>query len=346
MAIIGIGLFLIGIIKIEIGAGIGIGIGIAIIVGMLITGVIKKTLRKTITKVQKILFTTISIIFLVLIMGIVLLVITVKGKEAFYINLAIYIITFLLFFLLLPIINALFDWLSLSITRKLGELTLKHKNRFAFVFFALVDSVLAGVFFVTILKTLQIVINFIDKTFITTFSNEYLNIDEKIEHFFNNPFDIDSLWIGAMVLTTLLPTLIHLVFVLLKALWTPFIFSNKKIDELKEMIESKSRYRLSKVAFTLTIGWIETFFVALVILYLGGIYIYGVFELINSAEKFNNDWVYYLTYSVWSMPILVVFYKFIQFVLFVLFKIKNFIVTLLLFLYKKLFNKKREENLS
>jgi len=289
----------VGLVGLIIGLGLKIGVGlrvkvakiigliIGIVIGLTGVGVIVVVVGKLSGNLLLLLsFVVVVLLLILVIRGGVIAVVGVLGGVGVLIVISMVgvnmnTIIYFLFFLLLPAINSLFDWLSLSITRYLGYLATESYSRVKLLLLALLDAFLAGVFLIAILKTFETVINYFDIYIYFTYSEtrSFFDISQKIKDFFINPFDIDSLWIGAMILTTLIPTLLHLFFVLLKALWIPLIFRDSVVDNLKKNLKSGARVKLSQVALILTIRWIEPLLITIATLAITYIYLLGLFEV-------------------------------------------------------------------
>lgn len=153
-----------------------------------------------------------------------------NGKSFFNeITISIY-----LFLIILPMINSQFDFVSLSISRYFSK-KIANDNSVLLIFIHL----LLDIFFAVML--LLILVNFLYNAI--EYINRFVDINKSIsikDIFLNtmqNPFSLDNIWITAMLLTTLLPTLIHF----LLAIITFILYTSKvsswyvsQIEDIKE----------------------------------------------------------------------------------------------------------------
>lgn len=121
-------------------------------------------------------------------------------------------LVYLLFFLLFPLLNSPIDWLSLGVTRGLLQ-SIRHEHHGGWVAFAwaLVDVVLAFSFLLLVSAVLVIAMGLVDGSMLHTVLAEIKQgmmapvNSGQVETVKNYP------WIYAMLLTTLIPTLLHFV---------------------------------------------------------------------------------------------------------------------------------------
>jgi len=157
-------------------------------------------------------------------------------------------ILYLLFFLILPLINAIFDYISMLFSRYFAKKILETHNKWKVFLDLVLDLLIAALLFVALALTLFYVIEF---------SNVHIIKDEALlipietykTQLMSNPFDKDVLWITLMFVSTLLPTLMHLflglysfvAFVLVK----PHL--HKLVEELNKL-ELKNNHKKEIVA--------------------------------------------------------------------------------------------------
>ena len=146
----------------------------------------------------------------------------------------------LLFYFIFPLLNAPIDWLSLGITRGLLQ-SIRYEHHGGWVAFAwaLLDVVLAFGFLLLVSAVLVIAIGLVDSTLLHTTLNE-INQEATAKNYY---------WIYAMLLTTLIPTLLH--FALAASalmLWLPQTWRHRIANNLQH-----NHYKLLAASAYLTI---------------------------------------------------------------------------------------------
>jgi len=211
-----------------------------------------------------------SILYLLIISGIIGIVITKKTIKGFGIGVGIgvilvgigfgilnimknniffmnYNISLFVFLIIIPFLNALFDFFSLTISRILSKKIIEQdttmKQRFFHLFldlcFAILFLIILGIF-------LYYGIYFFNK-----FIPEELNIpiESIISNWKKNPFDLNNIWITFMFMSTLIPTILHFLLGLLAIILTTTTISNwfiKKINKIKS--SNKEHYKMELAA--------------------------------------------------------------------------------------------------
>jgi len=121
-------------------------------------------------------------------------------------------ISIYIFLFILPIINSQFDFVSLSISRYFSKKIANDNSVLSILVHLLIDM-----FFAVIL--LLILVNFL--YYAIEYINGFLDIDVVIpvQDIFTdamqNPFSLDNIWVTAMLVTTLFPTLVHFLLVII-----------------------------------------------------------------------------------------------------------------------------------
>ena len=174
VAVGGIGVLLVGVVGAVIvagaGAGVGVGVGVAAVVGAVAVGAVGAV---------------------------------AGGVDSTN-------ILYLLFFFILPFINAIFDYLSMIASRFFAQKILQTHKKLTIFWDILWDLLIASLLFVGLAFTLFYLLDFSNHAFI---KDEALFIP--IEHYKSlllsgNIFHPDVLWITLMFVSTLIPTFIHL----------------------------------------------------------------------------------------------------------------------------------------
>ena len=122
-------------------------------------------------------------------------------------------LTILIFFTILPVINAAVDWISWGVSRYLGMkiINLKNINLMEMISHLIIDIILAIV--LLFLLALIIVISFEIVNFLFHFfhgTEVAVDIRKVAEAASIEPWGVDGLWLTLMLLTTIIPTALHL----------------------------------------------------------------------------------------------------------------------------------------
>jgi len=169
----------------------------------------------------------------------------------------------ILFFLILPLLNAIFDYLSMQTSRYFAQKILyKHTKKFDIFLDIFWDLSVATLLFITLAFSLYYIIDF---------TNIYLIKDEAlfipIEHYkqlilAGNLLHPDILWITLMFVSTLIPTLIHL-YLFIYALMAFVVVKphlHQIVKELEEL-DLDNHHKKELVAYELAdyrlTGWIR-----------------------------------------------------------------------------------------
>lgn len=169
------------------------------------------------------------------------------------------LIIYFLFFLLLPFINAIFDYISMYFSRFFAQKILETTSKLKIFFDALLDLVIAIALLYLLAETLYFIL---DLTNVYLIKNKvmFIPIDYYREQILLNPFHTDIVWITLMFISTLIPTILHM-FLATYALLAYFVTKPHlhdlvaKLNDLKpndpdylkkeEVAKGLARYRLA-----------------------------------------------------------------------------------------------------
>jgi len=118
-------------------------------------------------------------------------------------------ILYLLFFLILPFINSIFDYISMYYSRLFAQKILKTDSKLKVFFDIIIDSIIAIVLLFGLAFTLFYTLEYANS--LITDEKLLIPIEAYKMQLLNNPFDKEVLWITLMFFSTLIPTLAHLV---------------------------------------------------------------------------------------------------------------------------------------
>jgi len=254
-----VGIGLVVIIKGEDISGIGIIIALALLLILATSIIHQKNLKKGIINIG--IFGSASIISF-FILG----VFEYFNTKTFFneITISIYI-----FLIILPLINALFDFVSLSISRYFSK-KIANDNSVLLIFMHL----LIDMFFAVIL--LLILVNFLYNAI--ELINGFLDINVAIpakDIFLNtmeNPFSLDNIWVTAMLVTTLFPTLVHFLLVIITFILYVSKVSSWYVFKIKDIKESREDKRMKLTVFLALPSTVLSLILSYVCLYLPYIY--------------------------------------------------------------------------
>ncbi len=153
-----------------------------------------------------------------------------------------------LFFFLLPLLNAFWDWGSLSLSRQLGREILEKKSATFALWLAVVDLVAAVGFLVSLAVVLPFFAGLLERLSFVS-----LNVRGYLEDAAANPWNL-GFWATFMLLSTLLPTAAHAAVALFSAL--PCAGRESWREKLKEKIDSGIEANYLLPAFYFSFWWI------------------------------------------------------------------------------------------
>jgi hypothetical protein len=118
------------------------------------------------------------------------------------------IFTFLVFMVLLPLINALYDWLSIGLTRRLLTMTLEHQGHGAF-YRSGIDVAFAVLFLTLLSLSMTIALQVLNMLAISGSGIEVYDLTGLLGNLRNRPSNPAVWWVYFTLFSTLLPTFAH-----------------------------------------------------------------------------------------------------------------------------------------
>ncbi|RLW65990.1 MAG: hypothetical protein B6D73_04220 [gamma proteobacterium symbiont of Stewartia floridana] len=121
-------------------------------------------------------------------------------------------IALIVLIIILPLVNAFVDWISLGFTRGLlYAIKIKKHSGIWDVIWAFGDGLVAILLLLTITSLLTVIIAYMDAIYFRATSEYLFDLQGLYVMMEADPYDPNLLWIHAMVLSTLLWTLIHFI---------------------------------------------------------------------------------------------------------------------------------------
>ncbi|RUM67984.1 MAG: hypothetical protein DSZ06_00005, partial [Sulfurospirillum sp.] len=114
-----------------------------------------------------------------------------------------------LFFILLPFINAIFDYISMYFSRLYAENILKTTSKFKIFWELILDAIIAVVLLFSLAYTLYHGLDFVNNNVIKD-KELFIPIEYYKKQILHNPLHKDVLWITMMFFSTIIPTLLHM----------------------------------------------------------------------------------------------------------------------------------------
>lgn len=131
---------------------------------------------------------------------------------------------------ILPFLNAPIDWLSLNFTRALSYLIADHHGKKRFLLgFLLVDIVGAIVFMALIIAVMLSVLSLANVTAFVYAAKPILDFNQIMPAMISADTASQYVWAHFMVLSTLIPTLLHLILVIVSVVLYPFGHAKKNM---------------------------------------------------------------------------------------------------------------------
>jgi hypothetical protein len=208
------------------------------------------------------------------------------------------VLTWVLFVLIFPVFNGLFDWLSWVSARFFANRIIKRK----FNSMTLATHLALNFWIAIALLSLLIFTLLLSTKIVNLISNHSLgdpiqfDLDSVITEISKRPLGISNLWITLMVLTTTLPTMLH--FTLISASFTRIInFSRKYSRNVKLYLNNKKKYNIniSRIAIYFTLNTFKNIMVFLVffslILTIVWLISPTVFDLLIKWTRYINEYL-------------------------------------------------------
>lgn len=121
------------------------------------------------------------------------------------------LLAFVVFLILLPLVNSVFDYLSWGITRSLGRMLQRHLSLGRAILLGMVDITVAVALLVTLASGFGFSLVVMNNVLLL---GEPMKFEKIVAQAVDGPFS-EGLWITAMLFSTLIPTAIHFAFVLM-----------------------------------------------------------------------------------------------------------------------------------
>lgn len=159
-----------------------------------------------------------------------------------------------LFLIILPLINGFIDYSSVKISKYMSTQILKNDSILTILFHILIDLVIA-----VILLLILVFLLYFSTEILNQFIDKSIPIKKILLATWNNPFSLENGWITFMLLSTILPTMIHFVLAL-GALIVAIIPSEKSLKKLKTYTKGQEELLESAAHYFTRIAFIQTFF--------------------------------------------------------------------------------------
>ena len=139
------------------------------------------------------------------------------------------IVSLVLFFGLLPLFNAFLDFLSWAISRRLGRSLRDHYHKYKAFLWWFLDFLIAAMLVVALVLLLSIGLESLNNLR----GEMIIDLDGLIQQVLTDPWG-EGLWITTMLISTLLPTALHLSFVMFSFVAMP-LSPTKRTEWLSEI---------------------------------------------------------------------------------------------------------------
>lgn len=203
-------------------------------------------------------------------------------------------LVFLVFMFIVPIVNAGVDLLSWALSRWLGTVIVHHKSVWRIAGFATVDAVAAVVFLAVVTIALTAAVQGLNILMTAHGLAPVIDLHEFLASAVGDSWNSNEIWVTIMLLSTLVPTAIHL-FMLILCLLT-IVPPRRYCLELAERLEvGDPVYRdRSNVAWYFALLW-PAAAISLIMLSWAGLYVIG--ETIEPVSEMLYD------LAIWTIDI-------------------------------------------
>jgi len=183
------------------------------------------------------------------------------------------VIFFSIFFVFLPLLNGLFDWVSWAVSRRLGKsIYIRNFPPLLVATYILLDFIFAVLLLILFFFTIGFTFSVVDYVVYTSNMNITLNFQTTLLESVKNPIQI-GFWLFAMISSTFVPTFLHSIVSLgalnnLKfSLGSPREYIRWIIDALREN-RGLSKGKASRVSSYLVLyRWLPAIMLALFVLF-------------------------------------------------------------------------------
>ncbi|CAA6825403.1 MAG: Unknown protein [uncultured Sulfurovum sp.] len=182
-------------------------------------------------------------------LGLMLLAVTLYNSD---LNTNSYIS--ILFLIILPLTNSLLDYISLKISKYMAEQIMSDNSILTVLLHLLADIIIAIIFLLALALFLHFSIEILN-----IFIDEPIPMKAMLIATWHDPFSIENGWITFMLLSTLIPTIIHLVLAL-GALFIAIMPSTKSLENLKRYNKGQEALLESAAHYFTRIAFLQTFF--------------------------------------------------------------------------------------
>ncbi|MEQ1522466.1 MAG: hypothetical protein ABL936_14435 [Aestuariivirga sp.] len=111
---------------------------------------------------------------------------------------------------IMPLCNAIWDWISLGVTRWLLTIAATRKSSISFLVTSLFDVAAASLFLVGLASSMAFLIALMNHISVSNSGPIIIDLMMLIQKIRQNPYDASVYWIYLSLITTFVPTLLHL----------------------------------------------------------------------------------------------------------------------------------------
>jgi hypothetical protein len=165
-----------------------------------------------------------------------------------------FIYVLILFLILLPLTNSLLDYISLKISKYMAKQIIEDNSILTILLHILADLIIA----ILLLLNLALFLHF-SVMGLNMFIDNPIPMREMLLSTWDDPFSIKNGWITFMLLSTLVPTVVHLVLAL-GALFVAIMPSSKSLKELKIYNKGQEALLENAAHYFTRIAFMQTFF--------------------------------------------------------------------------------------
>ena len=161
-----------------------------------------------------------------------------------------------IFAVLLPIANGLFDFLSWGISRILGRHLLRHPDKYHAVFLVVIDILSAVLLLTGLIVALVLLVEILNVIASAQVQSEVMDLESQIVTAIDLPFG-QGLWITVMLVSTLIPTFLHACIAAVSYLMTKTKLKARRnwIAEIQKVIDGTKEHLSKKETGDIAYYW-------------------------------------------------------------------------------------------
>ena len=197
---------------------------------------------------------------------------------------------FIIFLALLPLTNAVFDWLSSGATRWLLRFGLGFSRRWLGLPLFILDLVLALVLLCGLTAALWLVLAIVNLAALAGGGTEQFDLNSLVQRLAADPWQPDLLWVHLMIYSTLLPTVLHAAWALVSLRAFPYGPADlERYADVLERADAQESKRIAVINYLAFWQYAPIIIVTIVCAFVFYLF-YRYLGIVPTMAQFAVDW--------------------------------------------------------